>query len=146
MKKEEVQQRVLKDGKPLDINLFDWDEKTKTFTTAEGNLVIGFSGLIDCTFDTGSHCTFETENNCTFDTGSHCTFNTWDNCTFDTGHDCTFDTRSHCTFETENNCTFNTWHDCTFKTEGNCVIVNRNVLDGIQPSSVNKNVIVEFFK
>jgi hypothetical protein len=31
MKKEEVQKRVLKDGKPLDLDKFMWDKNSNTF-------------------------------------------------------------------------------------------------------------------
>ena len=72
MDKKEVQQRVLKDGQPLPLKLFTWDEKTKVFTSTEENLVIGFKGINDCTFNTGSSCTFKTGSNCTFKTGDDC--------------------------------------------------------------------------
>lgn len=80
MTKIEVQQRVLQFGKPLDLELFSWDEKTLVFSTNQTNLVIDFSGISGCTFKTGSGCTFKTGLHCTFDTGSHCTFNTGSGC------------------------------------------------------------------
>ena len=33
MNKKEVQQRVLQNGKPLDLDKFEWDEKTNTFSS-----------------------------------------------------------------------------------------------------------------
>lgn len=80
MTKKEVQQRVSKNGKPLPLSDFEWDEKTNTFSSEENYLVLDFNGVNGCTFDTGS--------NCTFDTGSACTFKTGDDCTFDTGKQC----------------------------------------------------------
>ena len=70
--KKEIQQRVFKNGKPLDLDKFEWDEKTNTFSSSEDYLVLGFNGVSGCTFNTGSHCTFKT--------GSGCTFNTEENC------------------------------------------------------------------
>ena len=64
MTKIEVQQRVLQFGKPLDLELFSWDEKTLVFSTNQTNLVIDFSGISGCTFKTGSGCTFDTGSGC----------------------------------------------------------------------------------
>ena len=100
MTKLDVQKRVLQNGKEIDIDLFSWDDKTNTFSSAEDNLVIDFNEIHDCTFKTGSDCTFKTGVNCTFDTGSYCTFKTGYYCTFDTGSDCTFDTGSDCIHKT----------------------------------------------
>lgn len=72
MKKIEVQQRVLQNGRPLDLDKFEWDEKTKTFSSKENGLVLDFSGISYCTFTTGSDCTFNTGSDCTFTTGSGC--------------------------------------------------------------------------
>jgi len=38
MTKKEVQQRVLQNGKPLPLDKFKWDEKTKTFSSNESKL------------------------------------------------------------------------------------------------------------
>ena len=120
MTKLEVQKRVLKEGKPLDLDVFNWDEKTNTFSSNEHRLVIDFNSINYCAFKTGSDCTFKTGSNCTFDTDSECTFKTGSNCTFDTDSDCTFDTGSNCTFNTDSNCTFDTGYECTFKTGSDC--------------------------
>lgn len=149
MTKLEVQQRVLKNGKPLGLKLFSWDKKTSTFSTDEYGLVLDFRGINNCTFKTGSDCTFSTRSGCTFDTGSGCTFNTSSNCTFNTGsggtfktgsgctfktdYNCTFDTGSYCTFDTNSYCTFKAGSDCTFETGSDCVIVRRDEFQVIQP-------------
>ena len=149
MNKLEIQQRVLQNGKPLDLRKFEWDEKTRTFSTNENSLVLDFAGIDNCTFDTGNNCTFKTDDNCTFDTGYNCTFDTGYRCifktgegctfktgyrcTFDTGYNCTFDTGYRCIFKTCDGCTFDTGNNCTFKTGVRCVIINHNVFEVIQP-------------
>ena len=120
MDKQEVSQRVLQNGKPLPLDKFEWDEKTKTFSTNEIGLVIEFINISDCTFKTGGCCTFKTGGCCTFDTGSDCTFKTGGYCTFKTGGYCTFDTGGYCTFTTDWDCTFKTGSGCTFKTGSYC--------------------------
>ena len=59
-------------GKQLSKSKYTIDEKTKTFSTNEDNLVLDFSGEYGWTFDTSYDCTFKTGSNCTFDTGSYC--------------------------------------------------------------------------
>ena len=80
MNKKEIQQRVLQNDKPLDLNKFEWDEKTNTFSSSEDGLVLYFKGMGNCTFDTSSDCTFNTGSDCTFNTGFSCTFNTGSKC------------------------------------------------------------------
>ena len=126
--KEEIQKRVLKAGNPLDLNLFKWNEETRTFSSKENGLVLDFSDLNNCHFNTGSGCYFNTRQGCTFFagsdcifvTGSSCYFNTGFNCTFITGVGCEFNTSYNCTFKTSNSCTFNTSYGCTFKTGLGC--------------------------
>ena len=118
--KKEIQQRVLQNGEPLLLSKFSWDEETRTFSSVENNLIFDFTGISDCTFNTGSGCTFNTDWDCTFNTGSGCTFNTDWGCTFNTDWGCTFKTDWDCTFNTGSGCTFNTGSGCTFKTGWNC--------------------------
>ena len=128
MTKKEIQQRVLKDGKPLAFNKFKWNSKTSEFSSEEFGLVFDFSGISgitfntvrDCTFKTGYYCTFNTGWLCTFNTGFECTFKTDFECTFNTGPDCTFATGSYCTFKTGSYCTFNTSYGCIFNTGSAC--------------------------
>ena len=139
MTKQEVQLRVSKDGKPLDLSLFEWDENTNTFSSAESGLVLDFRNVAYCTFKTGSFCTFDTGYYCTFKTGSFCTFDTGYSCTFDTGYSCTFKTGDSCTFDTGYYCTFKTGDSCTFKTGSSCTfktgeksaIVRRDIFEVI---------------
>ena len=120
MEKIDVQKRVLQNGKPLDLNKFNWCSETRVFSSKENSLVIDFYNQSDCTFDTGWDCTFKTGSGCTFDTSSGCTFDTSWGCTFNTSLRCTFKTGSDCTFKTGTYCTFNTGSDCTFKTGSDC--------------------------
>ena len=99
---------ITKNGKPLDKKLYTFDEETKTFSSNENNLVLDFSDIEGCTFDTGFGCTFKTG----FD------------CTFKTSYDCTFDTGSGCTFKTSSGCTFDTGSDC--------VVVRRDIYEVIE--------------
>jgi len=148
MNKKEIRQRVLQNGKSLDLDKFEWDEKANVFSTVEDNLVLDFKNLSDCIFNTGCGCTFDTAWNCTFKTGSDCTFktgsdcifntgsdcifNTGSDCTFNTGSDCTFNTTWGCTFKTGSYCTFKTGWDCTFDTDVNCVVVRRDIYQVIE--------------
>jgi len=131
---------VTQNGEKLSKDKYTWDEKTKTFSTTESNLVLDFSEYDGCTFKTGDECTFDTSydctfktgDSCTFKTGGYCTFDTGDSCTFDTGSECTFDTSYDCTFKTGDSCTFKTGPLCTFKTGDNCVVVRRDVYEVIE--------------
>jgi hypothetical protein len=118
--KQNIQKRVLQNGEQISLDNFNWDEKTKTFSSSENNLVLDFSDLNNCTFNTGYDCTFDTGSDCTFKTDYNCTFNTGSSCTFNTGYDCTFDADSYCTFNTSSYCTFNTSSYCTFNTGSDC--------------------------
>ena len=113
--KENIQKRVLQNGQQLSLDKFSWDESTRTFSSAEDNLVLDFSNLNYYTFKTDSYCTFKTGSYCTFKTGYDCTFTTGSYCTFTTGYDCTFDTGS----------------DCTFNTGSECVVVRRDIFEVI---------------
>jgi hypothetical protein len=139
----DISTRVLKDGKPLDPNLYTWDAGTRTFSTKESGITFDFGGIDDCTFKTGGYCTFTTGGYCTFTTEYDCTFKTGSNCTFTTEYDCTFKTGGYCTFTTGGYCTFTTEYDCTFKTGGyctfttgkRCVIVRHDLFNIIQPKA-----------
>ena len=72
MTKQEIQQRVLQNGKPLGLDKFEWDEKAKVFSTREDNLILDFNGINHITFDTGPFCTFDTGSDCTFKTEEKC--------------------------------------------------------------------------
>jgi hypothetical protein len=136
-------------GIELDKSQYSWNEKTKTLSTTENNLVLDFSDYFGVTFKTGYSCTFKTGYSCAFNTGAYCTFNTGDSCVFYTGHDCTFDTGSDCTFDTGSdcafntgsNCAFNTGEACIFKTGENCVAIRYDV-KGI--TEIPKDITIKF--
>ena len=121
--KLDVQKRVLKDGNLLDLDLFEWNEKTRTFKSNIGSLVLDFSGINNCSFDTYSDCNFETGDNCSFDTCYNCDFNT--------GSDCSFDTLSSCKFKTGSNCSFDTNSNCKFEIGDNCIVNRRDTYETI---------------
>jgi hypothetical protein len=116
MKKTEVQQRVLQNGKPLDLDKFSWDEATKTFSTLEDSLVLDFAYIDYCTITTGSRCTIKTGYNCTLKTGYNCTITTGDNSTI---------TTSNC-------CTITTGDNSTITAGDYCVCVRRDVFEFFQ--------------
>ena len=118
--KLDVQKRVLKDDNLLDLDLFEWNEETRTFESYISGLVLDFSDIDNCSFDAYSDCKFKTGDNCKFDTISNCSFITGDNCTFDTYSDCKFKTGDNCSFDTCDNCDFNTGSDCSFDTLSSC--------------------------
>ncbi len=117
MTKQEVQKRVLQNGKPLDLDKFEWDEKTNTFTTQENDLMLDFGNIDNFNFNTGSNCSFRAGSNCNFETCSNCNFITLDNCNFNTGSNCSFDTGSNCSFDTGSNCNFDKRIEDNKKTE-----------------------------
>src|SRR3990167_5230835 len=131
-------------GKALDKEKYVIDEKSKSFSTTEDNLVLDFSDEYGWVFKTGSDCTFKTGSYCTFDTGSYCTFDTGYGCTFDTDSNCTFDTGYGCTFDTDSNCTFDTGYGCTFNTGSNCVAVRRDIYEVIEIPEGKKIKINEY--
>lgn len=142
MTKEEVSQRVYKDGKPLDLDLFTWCEETNTFETEEHYLLINFKEIDNCNFKiqcdtqimTGSYCTFKAGGGCTFSTGSHCTFHTEEycdfitagNCNFYTSYGCIFNVEDRCSFKTGKSCVFTVLNDGFFRVKEGCVIIKKN--------------------
>jgi len=117
MTKQEVQKRVLQNGKPLDLDKFEWDEKTNTFTTQENDLMLDFDNMDNFNFNTGFNCNFNTLDNCGFKTGYNCNFNTDSDYNFRTGSDCKFNTGSDCNFYTSSDCNFDKGIEDNKKTE-----------------------------
>jgi hypothetical protein len=130
MKKEEIQQRVLQNGKPLDLDKFNWCELTRTFTSLEDDLVLDFASVVNCNIITGGCCTVKTGGCCTVTTGGCCTVTTRYGCTVTTGYGstvttgygCTVTTGDYSTVTTGNRCTVTTGNRCTVTTEGGCTV------------------------
>ena len=118
---------ITQNGKPLGKSKYTIDEKTKTFSSNENDLVLDFHGLEGWTFKTGNDCTFKTGYYCTFNTGGDCTFNTGGYCTFDTGSDCTFGTGSNCTFDIYDN-----FKSIQTKGNSNILITNKKIHDYLE--------------
>ena len=117
MTKKEVQQRVLQNGKPLPLDKFKWDEKTKTFSSNEDGLVLDFKGVDNLTINCRNYCAINCESFCTIDCMSFCTINCGFSCTINCGSSCTINCR----------------HYCTINPKGDeCVVVRRDVYEIIE--------------
>lgn len=122
MKKKEIQQMVLQNGKPLDLDKFEWDENTNTFSSEENNLFLDFKNIAFCTIRAARGCTINTDSSCFIRTGGCCTINTRYDCYIKTGSYCTIRTGANCTIITGANCTINTFSSCNIDTNINCTI------------------------
>ena len=69
MDKLQVQQRVLQNGKPLDLDKFEWDEKTNTFSSCEYSLVLDFANVGSSTIKAGDSSTIDAGGSSTIDVG-----------------------------------------------------------------------------
>lgn len=107
---------VTQNGKPLSKDKYTFDEKTKTFSSEEDDLVLDFSDIKWATFKTWSYWNFITWSYWNFKTWSGCIFNTWSNCNFNTWSGCNFDTL----------------YSCTFNTSSECVVIRRDVYEVIE--------------
>jgi len=141
--KKQIQQRVLKNGSPIPLDSFSWDETTRTFSSNIKGLVIDFGDFDDCTINAVWGCTINAGSGCTINAGSNCTINAVWSCTIhagsystiNTGSHSTINTGSYCTIKAGSGCTIDLGNDCTIKAEGERIaIVNRNVFEVIQPS------------
>jgi len=122
MNKREVQQRVLKNGKLINLNLFNWNEEKRIFSSGESNLMIDFSLVDECVFETSDSCIFKTGDICAFRTGDNCVFYTGDDCAFDTGSGGVYKTGSNCFFDTMNGGVYQTGCQCSFRIGNNSII------------------------
>ena len=133
MTKSKVQQRVLKNGGPLDVDLFSWDEENKIFISSINGLMIDFGGIANCTFIIGSNCNIETGPNCIIKTGTICTITASHSCNIETGLQCTITTRDNCVIKTNCDSVINTDYNCIIETQSNCTIktwVNSTLIVG----------------
>lgn len=135
MNKKQVQQRILKDGKPLALSKFSWCEETNTFSSNVDGLVIDFDKCDFITITAGVHCTIKTGWDCTITTGWNCTITTGSYCTITTSSYCTITTSSGCTITTYSDCTITAGWNCTIKTGSDCVIVRSDIFEVIQPKA-----------
>ena len=132
MNKEEVQKRVLRNGEPLSLELFTWDESTRTFASGEDDLVIDFADVDDCIFYVDNFCHISAwrshkiyaKNWCSIMVGECCEVHTESYCILYGQHGCLFRTGSFCTF--------NVIPDCRIKTSGKSVALVRNPFQIIQ--------------
>ncbi len=73
MLKQEISTRVLKNGSPLDLSKFEWDEEKNQFITSEPFLTIDFSDLHDMNVTIGDASTLVIWNNSDIKMGRMCT-------------------------------------------------------------------------
>lgn len=142
MNKKQVQQRVLKDGKPLALKEFTWDERTNTFSSYLDGLVIDFSDVTmasikcawDCTIKCGSYCTIACGSycivtcdwRCTIACRSNCTIACSNDCTTTCGNDCIVTCCGYCTITCAWNCIITCDNDCTITCDWGCTITCGN--------------------
>jgi uncharacterized protein (DUF2345 family) len=105
MNKKEVQKRVLQNGKPLALNKFSWDEKTKTFSTNENNVLADFSGIDHVTLTAGGWSTLTAGDNSTLTAGGYSTLRAGNGCTLTAGWQGTLTAGGWSTLTAEDNST-----------------------------------------
>jgi hypothetical protein len=138
MTKEDVQKRVLWNGKVLPLNKFEWDRFDKIFKSKIKGLIIDFSGIDGVTFKTGSNCILKTGDYCNIHAG-------WD-CMFHTGSNCNFKTGNYCNFNTSYGCIFNAGCNSIFETNGeNCIIIRYDIHEIVEVP-VNKKIKLNGFQ
>jgi len=134
MKKIDVRKRVLKDGKPLALKLFSWDEDTRTFSSTISGLVIDFSDCDNCaitawnnsTITAGDNGTITTGDNCAITAGSGCTITTWNNSTITAGSGCTITAGDNGTITARNYGRIAAWNNCAITALRGCTITARS--------------------
>ena len=89
--KKEIQQRVLKNGKPLSLSKFCWDGKSKTFSSREDGLVVDFATMNFATIKCGYYATIDCGFSATIDCGGYATIDCGKSATIDCGYYATID-------------------------------------------------------
>ncbi len=123
MNKKEIQKRVLKDGKPLALSKFSWDEKTKTFARNESSLVIDFKNINSSTIkasdsstiDAGYYSTIKASDYSTIDAGNSSTIKASDYSTIKAGNSSTIDAGNYSTIDAGNSSTIDAGYYSTIK-------------------------------
>lgn len=133
--KEEIQKRVLKDGKPLDLDKFKWCEELalwcargymdmydKTFFTREDELYIDMSNLSDIHILCGCNSIIKDSDNayirCGHDNMIECGNNSDINCL----HECMIECGNNCTIKCGYNSVIKCGSNCTIKCGNGCII------------------------
>ena len=113
---------VLKNGKIVSSELYDWNENTKTFSTNSSGLVLDFGELTGVTIKCGNFCTINSSDSCTINSGDFCTINSRNSCTINSGYSCTINSGYSCTINSGFICTINSGSVCTIKCGDYCTI------------------------
>ena len=148
MNKKEVQQKILKDGKPLNLKLFVWDKTTNTFSSNEDDLVIDLSYIDSVTITAGSYATITAGSYATITARSYATITARSSATITArysatitagsyatitaGYSATITARYYATITAGYYATITAGSSATITAEEESVIVNRNVFEVIQ--------------
>lgn len=144
--KQAIQEKVSAYGSPIDLNDFNWCDKTRVFSSELNTLNIDFS-LLDhvtaiisdnCQIYVGSNCTVLAGKNneinahhfCTVTTGSHCIVKVSGCCFVATGSFCKISSSfsahivsgDNCDISAEDLSSVTAFHDCKIKLEDNCIV------------------------
>lgn len=84
--KQQIQERISKNGSTLDLDKFSWDENTRTLVSEEDTLTMNFIGIDDLTITAKDFCTITTGNNSKIVSGSRSSIRTGLNAKLDVGH------------------------------------------------------------
>ena len=79
LNKLEIQKRVLKDGIPLELEKFEWDEDKKIFKSGVDGLCINFKGIDGCEIYCRNKCKIHCHNECEIYCHNECEINCYNN-------------------------------------------------------------------
>jgi hypothetical protein len=121
--KKEIQQRVLKNGKPLSLNKFCWDGKNKTFSSNEDGLVVDFANMNSATIKCGYSVTINCGDFATINCRDYATINCRDYATINCGDSATIDCGNSATIKCGYSATIDCWYSATINC-GNFATIN----------------------
>lgn len=83
--KEEIQQRVLYQGKVVSLDSFEWEGTTKEFSSNCDNLTVNFEDINDCSITVSNLCTIRAGDKCHIYAGARANIYTGDYCKIKAG-------------------------------------------------------------
>ena len=121
MDKREVQKRVLRNGRPISIDSFEWVEETSTFSSSLNNLVIDFSNINSVTIKAGHGATITAGygatitawHGATIKAGDNATITAWDNASITAGANAKIATWDKATITAGDGATITAGHGAT---------------------------------
>ena len=135
MNKKQVQNRVLKNGVPIPLDDFTWDEATSTFSPVGAEFMDSVDWLI---MDIPSCCRIDCGRGCRIDCGGSCIVDCESSCVINCGYNCTLYCLATCTISCGYGCTINCLDACKITSGESCVILDRHdssKLNIIQPAA-----------